>query len=335
MVRSISGPQKAAILLLAMGEESAGEVLQNLTEPEIRQLVHYMSEIEEVSARDVDRVTNEFYLIAERKNFVPGPPETKVGFLRKILNRALGQEQADKLVDGMLSSGADSALEQLKWHAPSTIAEFLGGEHPQVIAAILANLGDPQLAIDVIARLPDDMQQDVYRRLAQYKSISQELLDEIEGSLREEFQQQPPAHHPEPNEGTEKVADLLSATPRPMEAKLMNHLEHENPELAGKIRKQMLPFEDFIKIDNFGIQKILEASTNEDLVLALKTASEPLQRHFFRNMSTTSAERIQEALGQMGPTRIADIEAAQKRLAATAGRLNDEGQLTILHRKNG
>ncbi|MBI3992409.1 MAG: flagellar motor switch protein FliG [Candidatus Lambdaproteobacteria bacterium] len=332
MATRYSGPQKAAILLLALGEETAAEVLKNLNEAEIQDLAQFIGRLEEVTPRDVDRVANEYYRVAERKNFIPGPPETKVGYLRGVLNRALGEEKATRLVDGMLAGGGESTLQRLTWHAPSTIADFLGGEHPQVIAVILANLGDPNLAMSIISHLPQGVQQDVYQRLARYKAISQELLDELEQSLQEEIKR-PPAPRADVQSGTELVADVLETSTRAVESKLLRHIEQRNPELAEKIRGRMFVFEDFIKIDNYGIQQVLQQTTNNDLVLALKTASEPLQRHFFRNMSTDSVRAIQEALGAMGPVRISEIEAAQKRLAAIAGRLNDQGELTILDRK--
>ena len=187
MATPLSGPQKAAILLLSLGEEAAAEVIKNLSEDEIKAVTQYMSRFDRVTPKDVDRVMNEFYRVAEKGRFLPAPPQTKIEYLKKILARAVGDEQADKTVQGLVERKPESAFETLRWHDPTTIAEFLAGEHPQIIAVILANLGDPHLAQEVIAALPEDMQQDILTRYARIRTIPDEWLQEIEASLNEDL----------------------------------------------------------------------------------------------------------------------------------------------------
>lgn len=331
MSKRLRGPQKAAILLLSLGEEDAAEVMKNLSEDEIREVSQYMTQFEQVTPDDLDRVASEFYLVAEKARFLPENPTTKTEFLRKILGKALGGEKADEMVSGLVENRPDSRLEQLKWHNPRTIANFIADEHPQVIAVILANLGDPALAQEVMEELPPEMQMDVLTRYARLKDIPQEWLDEIEASLSEEM---PLARPPEKDEmGVEKMADVLEAADKPVEESLIAHLATRNPELAERIKKRLFQFSDLLKIDNYGIQLVLRNTSGEDLVVALKLADEALKSHLLRNLSTNSAENVEESLQSLGPLPVSRIEAAQKRLAQTARVLIEKGEIFPLERK--
>ncbi|HUJ77320.1 MAG TPA: flagellar motor switch protein FliG [bacterium] len=326
----LTGTQKAAILLLSLGEEAAAEVLKNLSEEEIVDVTRQMSRFHEITPQDVERVTNEYYLVAERARLLPTPPETKVEYLRKVLSKALGEERAQGLMEGLVSAPPGGALERLKWHDPSTIAAFIGQEHPQVIAVILANLGDPLLVRAVLEHLPDALQKEVLPRFARLRTIPPEWLAEIEESLTQAEAGEGGVSR---ESGAQRVADLLSAAPRSVEAQLMGHLQRQNPALAERVRSQMFPFEDFIKVDNYGMQKVLARTPGDDVVLALRLAEEPLRHHFLRNMSPRSAAAIQQALEELGPTPVVEIEAAQRRIVTTARELEEKGELYVLDRK--
>lgn len=331
MTDRLNGPQKAAILLLSLGEEAAAEVMKNLSKEEITLLSAHLSRVEAVTPREVDRVTNEFYRIAEKGKFLPASPETKTGYLKKILSKALGEDKTDDLIGGMLKEGSESPLEKLKWHDPRTIAEYISGEHPQVIAVILANLGDPNLTRQVMEAMPEEIRGGVLARLVRLREISSEWVEEIEASMIAEMAE---AHGETKGgeAGPERVAGVINAVPRKMEENMMAHIEEQDQELAGRIRRQMFPFEDFIKLDNQGMQKVLEQATNEDLILALCSADEPIRRHFLRNLTDDNARALEEALESPGPIRISDMEAAQKRLSNIARILAAKGELHILER---
>ena len=332
MTNRLSGPQKAAILLLSLGEEAASDVIKNLSEEEVQLITPHLSNFEDVTPNEVERVTNEFYLIAEKGKFLPAAPETKTNFLKKILSKALGAKKGTNLIEGMLNKDVSSSLEKLKWHDPTTIAEFLSGEHPQVIAVILAYLGDPNLTKNVLDEFPEGVREDLLVRLMRLKEISPEWVEEIEKSFSTEMY----AEEEEPEEkkaASDKVAGMLNAAPQGMETSIMSHIEQMDQGLADRIREQMFPIDDFIKLDNYSMQKVLEKATNEDLVLVLRTAEEPLRRHFFRNLSTENARELKEAIESFGPIRISDIESAQKRLSNIARDLAAKGELHLLERK--
>ncbi len=330
MARRLTGPQKAAILLLALGEESAAEVLKNLSQDEIEEVAAYMSRLEEVSPQDVTRVTSEFYLVAEKARILPEPPETRVQYLKKVLGKALGEARAQGIVDGMVKAGTGSALERLKWHDPGTIAAFIAGEHPQVIAVILANLGDVRLERAVLAALPEALQRDLQPRLAKLRTIPTAWLEEIEQSLSE-----PPGSDPDAagDSGPQRVASLLASATGATESRWLGHIERRDPALAERIRDHLFSFDDFIKVDSYGMQKVLARTPGEDIVLALKLADEDLKRHFLANLSPQAAASIGQALDELGPTSIALVEAAQRRIATTAKEMEERGELFVLVRK--
>lgn len=331
MARRLSGPQKAAILLLALGEESAAEVLKNLSDDEIQDLTVYMTRVGDVTPQDVTRVTSEFYLVAEKARFLPSPPETKVQYLKKVLAKAMGEAKAQEVVDGMVKAGTGSALERLKWHDPATIAAFIADEHPQVVAVILANLGDAQLARSVLEALPEEMQRDVVPRLAKLRSIPSDWLEEIDKSLTERTA--PSAADPAHDIGPQRVASMLNATSRATESRWLGHIRRQDPALAERIRDHLFPFEDFIKVDNYGMQKVLARTPGEDIVLALKLADDNVKKHFLRNLAPQAAATIEQALMELGPTPVAEIEAAQRRIATLAKEMADKGELFVLERK--
>lgn len=329
MASRLTGSQKAAILLLSLGEESAAEVIKNFTEEEVLAVTRTMSRFQEITAEDVARVTAEFYLLAERTRQLPAAPETKTQYLKKILAKALGEEKSRAIVDGLTGSQAAGALERLRWHDPATIAEFVSGEHPQVIAVILANLGDSGLAQAAIAALPAPLQSDVVARLARLRAIPDDVLKEVEESLGEQMA----ARGAPAGVGAQKVAGMLSSAPRRVEQSLMGQLHRSDPGVADQVREQMFLFEDFLKVDNQGLQKVLARTAGEDLVLALKLADEALRRHFLHNMSEQSARDVAAAVEALGPTPVALIEAAQKRICATARQLAQQGGLNVLERR--
>jgi flagellar motor switch protein FliG len=331
MAARLKGAQKAAILLLSLGEDAAAEVIKNLSEDDLQTLAPHLGNFDRVTPADVERVAREFYLAAEKGRFLPSAPETKTAYLKNILNRALGEKKSGQLVAGMLDSPAGGRLEQLKWHDPSVIAQFLSGEHPQVIAVIAANLGDPDLTKQVISALPDGQRQEVLTRLLRLHEISSEWVEEIEASLEEEMQGQG-TPDPQNDASTKRVAGVMNAAPRQLEDAIMTHIESQDPQLAGKIRSQMFPFEEFLKVDNPGIQRVLEQATNEDLVLALGSADQSLRRHFLRNLSTENSKALEHAISAYGPMRLSDIEAAQKRLSNIARELAAQGRLKVLKR---
>ena len=325
----LSGPRKAAILLLTLGEDAAAEVLKQLSDEEVRAVTRFMAQFQDVTPQDVERVVNEYFMRQQNSGISNAPLETKLQYMQKVLGKAMGEDRATGLVQGMLAAPPGGALEQLKWHAPSTIAGFVAKEHPQVIAVILATMDEPGLADRVLAELPSALQSDVTQRLAGLKTISPEWVNDIQETLADKLL---PAVRDaaERGAGPERVAEVLTTGPRAMETAILSHIEQKNPALAEKIRGAMFRFEDFIRIDNLGLQKVLGRSSMRDLVLALRLAGDDLREHVYRNLSTNNAKLIREELDNLGPTRVSEIEQAQQRLVSIARDLMDKGEVIAI-----
>ena len=333
MASTLSGPRKAAILLLSLGEDAAAEVLKNLDDDEIKDVSRHMAKLETISTEEVDRVANEFYHVAERARFLPTSPDTRIAYLKRLLGRALGPERGEELVNGLLAAKPESPLEQLRWHSPEAIAEFLADENPQIIAVILTRLGEPDLVEQVLRELPAATAQEVRARMVRVRSIPEEWLADIENLLNEEMLQ--PKLQAAPPTAQAKVANVLTAAPAPLEEALVRYISRQDPELAEAIRLRKFVFSNFLSVDGYGIQLLLRRTPMEDLVLALKLADTPLREHFYRNMSKESAQLVRNALEALGPTAVGQIEAAQKRMATTARNLQNTGELMVLKRRSG
>jgi len=247
------------------------------------------------------------------------------------LGKAMGEAKAQEVVDGMVKAAPGSTLERLKWHDPATIAEFIREEHPQVVAVILANLGDPQLARAVLEVLPEAQQQDIVPRLAKLRAIPSDWLEEIDKSLTE--QTGPSMADPAHDIGPQRVATMLGSTSRATESRWMAQIERQDPALAERIRGHLFLFEDLLKVDNMGMQKVLARTSGEDIVLALKLADEGIKRHILRNLAPQAAGQIERAIDELGPTSVAIVEGAQRRIATTAKEMADKGELFVLERK--
>jgi flagellar motor switch protein FliG len=198
-----------------------------------------------------------------------------------------------------------------------------------VIAVILATMEEPGLADRVLGELPAAMQADVAQRLAGLKTISPEWVNDIQETLADAML--PAARAISEKEGgPQRVAEVLTTGSRAMETAILAHIEQKDPALAERIRGQMFRFEDFLRLDNLGLQKILGRSSTRDLVLALRMADDDLREHVYRNLSTNNARMIQEELDNLGPMRVSEIEQAQLRLIAIARDLMDQGEVVVL-----
>ena len=325
----LSGPRKAAILLLTLGEDAAAEVLKQLSDDEVRAVMRFMSQFQDVTPQDVERVVNEYFARSQGPSLPSAPPETKLSYLQKVLGKALGETRSAEVVQGLLAAPPGGALDRLKWHAPRTIARFIAKEHPQVIAVILATMEEPGLADRVLGELPSAMQADVAQRLAGLKTISPEWVNDIQETLADAML--PAARAMTEQEvGPQRVAEVLTTGSRAMETAILAHIEQKDPALAERIRGQMFRFEDFLRLDNLGLQRILGRCSTRDLVLALRLADDDLREHIYRNLSTNNARMIQQELDNLGPMRVSEIEQAQLRLIAIARELMDKGEVVAL-----
>ena len=326
-IGKLNGPKKAAILLLALGEEGASEVLKNLEDREIQQVGYYMTRFSDVAPEDVDVVLEEYYRKVAMVDAGMGI-NSSGDYVKNAISRAFGGDKAKELVDNLSASNEEGALESLKWLDPKTISNFILHEHPQTIALILAHLEDPEQTGLVLKELPENLQADVAYRMAILESIPPGVVAEIDEVLSREMQSAG-AMSTSKVGGIESVAEMLNTMDKSTESRILATIEESNPDLAEQIRELMFTFEDLALIDGKGVQAILKEMPQNELVLCLKTASDAIKELVFSNMSERASDMIREDLEMLGPVRVSDVDQAQQKMVKVARKLEEEGKIII------
>ena len=332
-VGKLTGPKKAAILLLALGEEGAADIIKNLEDSEIQQVGYYMARFTDVAPEELDMVLEEFYSKSsdESGGFLIN---ASGDFVKNTLSKALGGDRAKELVDNLSANVEESALESLKWLDPKAIANFITHEHPQTISLILAHLEDPEQTATVLKELPENLQADVVYRMSILESIQPGVVSEIDEVLSREMQASG-AMGTSKVGGIESVAEMLNSLDKSTETRILATIEESNPDLAEQIRELMFTFEDMVLIDSRGMQNILKDVPQPELVVALKTASEPIKELIFASMSQRASEMLREDLDVLGPVKVSDVEKAQQNMVKIARRMEEEGKIIIGGRGGG
>ncbi len=320
----VTGIRKAAIMILTMDKDLAKEILKEFDEDEIEAIGKEIAGIKIVSKDTIDQVHTEFgkRLVRESEYISDGHAKFKA-----LVKETLGNDRAEALLDNI---GSRSGLpgEFLKTCDPKVLANLIRTEHPQTIALILSTLPVKKVC-DAIVALPDKIQDDVVMRIASLEKVDRTVIEDIESVLREQLESISFAEGSRQMGGVEAVANIMNQLDRSMESAIMERIEENNPELADKIRQLMFTFEDLLDVDDRSIQSFLKEISSEDLILALKGASEALKNKIFRNMSERAASMLQEDLDAKGPVKVSDVERAQIAIAMTAKKLESEGKISL------
>ena len=299
----LSNVRKAAIFLIALGERASAEVLAQL------------------SAAEVERVTQE---MARAGAITPEQTETVLEEYQQLSN------SPEFLLNGRLDYGKRATagnLEILKTADPQQLALFIQGEHPQTIALVLSQLPSPQAAA-LLVTLPADLRADVALRMANLDSISPDVMGKIASAIAQKIKAFGDGGR-KPQAGTRSVADILNQIAPSRSKELLDRIEPQSPGLVRDIRNRMLSFEDLVAVDLAGVQALLEKSDRRTFALALKGTSEHLREHLTQTLSQRSADALREAIGEMGPVKIKDVESAQQQLIALVRQLEAKGELTF------
>jgi flagellar motor switch protein FliG len=320
----LTGPQKAAIFLMLMGDDFASEVYKYLDDDDIKRIGVEMAKIDFIPAEVAKRILEEANI--EAKDLLSNINLSPDEFLKRSLIEAYG-DKGKQLYEEIKKEVGPDSFKKLKKLDPKTIANFLASEHPQTIAIILVHL-EPELSGQVLQLLPEMIRSEVLLRIALLDKVDPEIVKEISDALEEELKSVGGALGKKMG-GPEKAAEILSHAGRELEDELLTEIEDENAALAEEIRKYLFTFEDFLKVDDFAIQTILREISTDDLKLALKGAPPELREKFFRNMSKRAADLIKEELEMMGPVRIAEVEKAQMNIIRVAKKLEQEGKIVL------
>lgn len=320
----LSGKQKAAILLISLGPDVSAQVYKHLSEEEIEKLTLEISSVKKVDQHLKENVLEQFHQIALAQDYIS---QGGIGYAKTVLEKALGQTEASKIIDRLTSSLQVRPFDFARRADPQQILNFIQNEHPQTIALILSYL-EPEQAGQILSELPQEMQADVARRIAVMDSTSPEIVNEVEQILERKLSATVTQDYTHAG-GIEAVVEVLNGVDRSTERTILDALEIQDPELAEEIKKRMFVFEDIVTLDNRAIQRVIRECDNEDLILALKVASEEVKEIVFKNMSTRMAETFRDEMEYMGPVRLRDVEEAQTRIVAVIRRLEEAGEIVI------
>ncbi len=320
----ITGVQKAAILLIALGPEKSAQVFKHLKEEEIEELTLEIANTKSITTQVKDQVIKEFYEICLAQQYIA---EGGISYAKELLENALGAEKAMEVIGRLTASLQVKPFEFVRKAEASQLLNFIQDEHPQTIALILSYLA-PTQAAQIVGALAPERQADVAKRIATMDRTSPDVIKEVERILETKLAS---LVNQEYNiiGGVDAVVEILNTVDRGTEKHIMETLEIEDPELADEIRKKMFVFEDILLLDDRAIQRVLRDVENSDLSISLKGANEQVQNAIFNNLSKRLAAMIKEDMDFMGPVRMKDVEEAQQKIVNIIRKLEDAGEIVI------
>jgi flagellar motor switch protein FliG len=322
---ALTGAQKAAILLLTLGEEDAASILKHLGARDVQAVGTAMAALKNVTKEQVDHVLTKLQEdVGQHTSIGVGTEE----YIRRILVNALGENKAGGLIDRILLGRSSKGLESLKWMESRAIAEMIGQEHPQIIALVLAHLESDQAA-EVIGYLPARTRSDVVMRIATLDGVQPHALNELDEIMERQFSGNSNKLKSASVGGLKAAADILNAMETSREAELMASIRGIDSGLGERIEELMFVFDDLAELDDRSMQTLLREVPSARLITALKGAESAIREKIFSNMSKRAADMLRDDLEVKGPVRLSEVDAAQKEVLATARRLADAGQINL------
>jgi flagellar motor switch protein FliG len=322
----LPGIRKAAILLVALGDQAGAEFIRHLSEDEVQMVSREVARIPSITSEQAEAVIEEFYQTSMARDFAV---KGGLDYARNMLVNAFGQETAKKLVDRLVKAlGAEAvSLDALQKADPQQLAKFVHSEHPQTIALVLSHL-DPTQAAALLVSLPPNLRGDVAMRMANLDQISPGIIHKIAGVIGQKLKALGEFSR-ESYGGVRAVAELFNRLDSMTSKEILESVEQQDGSLADTIRHLMFVFEDILMIDSNGMKELLGKIDRKLLTVALKGTSEQLRDHFLQAMSQRGAEMLKEDMDALGPTKIKDVEAAQQQIITVIRQMDAEGALSL------
>jgi len=324
MADTDDGLQDAAIFLMSLGEEEAAEVFKHFSPKEVQRLGEAIARMRAVPKEKVAAVIERFTREAQSQSLLVSDTDN---YVRSVLKRALGDDKAALLIDRILQGGDVSGIESLKWMDPISVAELLRNEHPQILAAILVHL-DQDHAANILKQFTERTRNEVMLRIATLEGIQPTALKDLNEALYQVLAGGDKIRKSSLG-GVQTAAEIINLLGTSLEASVIDAIREQDPDLAQKIMDKMFTFEDLLKLDNKSLQMVLKEVSSDQLVVALKGASQDLREKILSNMSSRAAEALREDLESRGPVRLSEVEAQQKEILKIVRRLADEGQIVL------
>ncbi len=320
----LSGKEKAAILLIALGPDKSAKIFGQLNDDEIEELTLEIANMRKVSPDEKENILEEFYQICLAQEFIS---EGGINYAKDVLEKALGSQKALEVINKLTASLQVRPFDFVRKAEASQVLNFIQNEHPQTLALILSYLNSNQAA-QILSALPQDKQANVAMRIATMESTSPEVIKEVELVLERKLSSMVTQDYTIAG-GIQAIVDILNAVDRGTEKFIMETLEIQEAELAEEIRKRMFVFEDIMALDSVSIQRFIREIDNHDLAVALKGSTDEVRDMVFANMSKRMAEMLKEDMEFMGPVRLRDVEEAQQKIVNVIRKLEEAGEIII------
>ena len=320
----INGPSRAAILLMAMGEDNAANVLQHMDPGEVQTIGEAMTDIGSVTQSQIGTTLDNFIQKIEKESTIGVAPRN---YLTVMLERALGKDRAIAVMSQINKDSIAPALDSLKWMPNYVVAKLIRNEHPQFIAIVLSYL-NREKAATVLEELPEEKKTDVIIRVSKLETVHPGALKEIDAILEKRFDESFEMELQGAG-GIKTVAEILNEVSTDQENAIMESLSQIDAELADNIREKMFVFENLLSIDDRGIQTLLRDIPSDVLVKALKGSSQEVRAKIFKNISSRAAALLEDDLEASGPMKLADVEEAQKEILVVAQQLAEDGRISL------
>jgi len=323
-ISSLTGKQKAAILLIALGPDISARIFKHLSEDEIEKLTLEIANQRKISQEVKDNVMTEFHQMCVAKDMMA---VGGLAYAREVLEKALGAEKALEIINRLTSSLQIRPFDFARKTDPGQLFNFIQNEHPQTIALIMAYL-QPDQAAAILSALPPELQTDVAQRIATMDRTSPDVIKDVEMILERKLSSLITQDFTAAG-GVDSIVEVLNRVDRSTERTIIENLEIQNPELAEEIKKRMFVFEDIVLLDDRSLQQVLREVDSKDLALALKAASTEVAQKVYKNMSKRASEMLKEEIEYLGPVRIRDVEEAQQKIVNIIRRLEDAGEIIV------
>ena len=320
----IPGTQRAAILLMSLGEQDAANVLKQLDAKEVQKLGIAMAELKEISREQMSSVLDKFIGIADGKaNVAGGSPD----YVRRVLTQAVGKQKTDMLLDRVASGQTGQGIEALKWMEAKAVAQIISGEHPQIAAIVLAHL-EPEQSAAIMPLLSEELRTEVLMRIASLSEVPQTALTELDQLVEKQANIAPPSPLRRVG-GARTVANILNAMEKDKSGTELGKIEKADGEMHQKIKDLLFIFDNLLDVDDRGIQALLREVGSDTLSVALRGAEPEVSEKILKNMSKRAAEILKDDMEARGPVKLAEVEAAQKEIIVIAQRLAEEGTISL------
>lgn len=327
---TLTGPQKAAVLLLTLGVESAAQIFKQLEDEEIEAITGEITRMKSVSAKASTAVIEEFQQMARAQEFMS---TGGIRYAQDVLEKAVGRNKASAIIERLQGLKGASFFSALKKVDPRFLLDSVRQEHPQTIAVVLSHL-EPTTSASVLAGLPQAVRADVVMRIANMDKTSPEVIGEIEHILDHRLSSVV-NQEVSISGGVKQVAEILNSMDRNSERGVFQVIQENDPYMADEIRKLMFTFDDVVLVDDRGIQRVLKEVEQKELALAMKAAGPEVAEKLFKNMSERAGGLLKEEIEYLGPVKLRDVEASQQKIVAIVRRLEEAGEIIVQGRGGG